>query len=147
MNHQFCTFRVADYLYGVDVLDVQEVISLQPMTRLPLGPSEIRGLINLRGQIVAAIDMRRRFGLPPAAPERAPVNVVVRVDDNAVSLLADTIGDVVEIDEADTSPIPETVPPEVRAMLRNIYKFDRELLHVIDVRHAAGVAPEMGAAR
>jgi purine-binding chemotaxis protein CheW len=69
MNHQFCTFQLDQLLFGVPVLDVQEVIRGQEMTRVPLAPAAIRGLINLRGQIVSAIDLRQRLSLAPAAAD------------------------------------------------------------------------------
>src|SRR5579863_8804310 len=84
---QFATFFVADLFFGVDVLRVQEVLRFQQMTPVPLAPDVIEGLINLRGQIVTAIDMRRRLRLPPRAGEKTPMNMVVRSEDGAVSLL------------------------------------------------------------
>src|SRR5437763_10143678 len=94
---QFSTFFVADLFFGVDVLRVQEVLRFQPMTRVPQAPEVIEGLINLRGQIVTAIDMRRRLRLPPRGAEHAPMNMVVRTEGGAVSLLVDEIGDVLDV--------------------------------------------------
>src|SRR5580698_9899881 len=91
---QFSTLFVADLFFGVDVLRVQEVLRFQEMTRVPQAPGVIEGLINLRGQIVTAIDMRRRLGLPLRGEGHAPMNMVVRTEDGAVSLLVDEIGDV-----------------------------------------------------
>ena len=75
---QFSTFFVADLFFGVDVLRVQEVLRFQQMTRVPQAPEVIEGLIKLRGQIVTAIDMRRRLRLPPRAGDQTPMNMVVR---------------------------------------------------------------------
>src|SRR5437763_3707389 len=86
---QFSTFFVADLFFGVDVLRVQEVLRFQQMTHVPKAPEVIEGLINLRGQIVTAIDLRRRLRLPPRAGDLTPTNVVIRTDDSAVSLLVD----------------------------------------------------------
>src|SRR6185436_18059451 len=97
---QFSTFFVADLFFGVDVLRVQEVLRFQQMTRVPQAPEVIEGLINLRGQIVTAIDMRRRLQLQPRGGDQTPMNMVVRTEDGAVSLLVDEIGDVVDVDEA-----------------------------------------------
>jgi purine-binding chemotaxis protein CheW len=145
MTRQLCTFRVGPFFYGVDVLDVQEVISAQPLTRVPLASRELRGLINLRGQIVAAIDLRRRLGFDDADPDGPPMNVVVRVGGNAVSFLVDEIGDVVEIDETLASAIPDTVPESARRLVTEVHKFDHELLHVIDAVRAAALPAETGA--
>ena len=145
MTRQLCTFRVGSFLYGVDVLDVQEVISAQPLTRVPLASRELRGLINLRGQIVAAIDLRRRLGFDDSDPGGPPMNVVVRVGGNAVSFLVDEIGDVVEVDESLSSAIPDTVPEAIRRLVTEVYKFDHELLHVVDAVRAAALPAESGA--
>src|SRR5206468_4583870 len=94
--------------FGVDVLTVQEVICYQEMTRVPLASKVVSGLINLRGQIVTAIDLRRRLELRERPADRLPMNVVVRTDDGAVSLLVDEIGDVLEVDEESFERPPET---------------------------------------
>ncbi|MGE0443293.1 MAG: chemotaxis protein CheW, partial [Gemmatimonadales bacterium] len=113
-SQQFCTFQVADLFFGIEVLQVQEVIRSLEMTRVPLAPPCIEGLINLRGQIVTAIDLRTRLGLPIRENEEPPMNVVVRTDDGALSLLVDAIGDVIETnDEAFERP-PETLPADAR---------------------------------
>ena len=96
-SQQFCTFFVDGQFFGVPVQHVQEVIRYQEMTRVPLVPRVIRGLINLRGQIVVAIDLRRRLNASERPEGQLPMNVVVRTGDGAVSLLVDEIGDVLEV--------------------------------------------------
>src|SRR5258708_40166530 len=91
---RFSTFFVADLFFGIDVLRVQEALRCQPMTRVPKAPGVIEVLMNLRGQIVTAIDMRRLLHLPDRKEGAQPMNVVIRTDDGAVSLLVDEIGDV-----------------------------------------------------
>jgi chemotaxis signal transduction protein len=98
-TRQFCTFFVDDLFLGIDVQQIQEVIRYQAMTRVPLAAASISGLINLRGQIVTAIDLRCRLGLPLRKPGESPMNVVVRDGDNVISLLVDRIGDVLEVDD------------------------------------------------
>ena len=106
-RRQLCTFRLGDLYLGVDARQVQEVLTHRPMTRVPLAPPEVRGLINLRGQIVPAVDLRRRLELPPAA--ETALNVVIRHEGGAVSFLVDEIGDVIDVDEANFEPLPETL--------------------------------------
>src|SRR5215468_4965940 len=106
---QYCTFFVGGHYFGLDVLKVQEVIRYQEMTRVPLAPPEVRGLINLRGQIVTAIDLRRRLELSERPADQLPVNVVVQTDDGAVSLLVDEIGDVLEVREKLFERPPDTL--------------------------------------
>ncbi len=133
---QFCTFFLGDLFLGIEVLSVQEVIRAQDMTRVPLAPRAVRGLINLRGQIVTAIDLRERLGLPPLGGDRVPMNVVVRTEEGAVSLLADEIGDVLEVNPADYEDPPETLDPVARELIRGVYKLADRLLLVLDTERA-----------
>lgn len=135
-GHQFCTFFLNGSYFGIDVLKVQEVIRYQVMTRVPLAPPVVRGLINLRGQIVTAIDLRRRLDLPDRAADRLPVNVVVQTDDGAVSLLVDEIGDVLEVPEEAFEQPPETLKGTARDLIRGAYKLDGRLLLVLDTERA-----------
>ena len=129
---QFSTFIVADLFFGVDVLHVQEVLRSQQMTSVPQAPDVIEGLINLRGQIVTAIDMRRRLGLPPRAGGHAPMNMVVRTSDGAVSLLVDEIGDVLDMDASTFERPPHNLDPAARDLIRGVYKLKDRLLLVLD---------------
>ncbi len=141
---QFATFFVADLFFGVDVLNVQEVLCFQQMTRVPQAPGVIEGLINLRGQIVTAIDMRGRLRLPPRAPELKPMNMVVRTIDGAVSLLVDEIGDVLDVDPATYDSPPENLAPAARELICGVHKLKDRLLLVLDAERtvdlAAGIA-------
>src|SRR5580704_4607440 len=96
---QFSTFVVERLLLGVEVEKVQEVIRYHAMTWVPLAPPVVKGLINLRGQIVTAVDLRRRLGLRDRDLGVQPMNVVIRHEDGAVSLLVDEIGDVLEVED------------------------------------------------
>jgi purine-binding chemotaxis protein CheW len=133
LNRQYATFEVAGAYFGIDVLQVQEVLRYQDMTSVPLAPAVIEGLINLRGQIVTALDMRRRLGLPPRADGQIAMNVVVRTEEGAVSLLVDEIGDVVEVDSASFERPPDNLDPAIRDLVRGIHKLKDRLLLVIDI--------------
>jgi purine-binding chemotaxis protein CheW len=131
-THQLCTFAIDDLLFGVEVTHVQEVIRYQPMTRVPLAPAIIRGLINLRGQIVTALDMRARLELPPREGE-LPMNVVLRTNDGVVSLLVDEIGDVVQPDASAFERVPATIGGPLRDLVDGVYKLDGRLLLLLAV--------------
>jgi purine-binding chemotaxis protein CheW len=131
--HQYCTFYLDGHYFGLDVLKVQEIIRYQEMTRVPLAPPVIRGLINLRGQIVTAIDLRRRLELSERRDEAQPVNVVVRTDDGAISLLVDEIGDVLEVQEESFERPPETLQGTARELICGAYKLKDRLLLILDV--------------
>lgn len=135
-SRQFCTFYVDGLFLGIDVQQIQEVIRYQAMTRVPLAAAAISGLINLRGQIVTAIDLRCRLGLPLRKAEETPMNVVVRDGDNAVSLLVDRIGDVLEVDEDLFELPPSTVRVSVRGLIVGAYKLPDRLLLVLDTEQA-----------
>jgi len=135
---QFCTFFLKDQFFGVPVQHVQEVIRYQEMTRVPLTPQVIRGLINLRGQIVMAVDLRRRFAMEDRPESQLPMNVVVRTDDGAVSFLVDEIGDVLEVEEDSFERPPETVQGQARELVRGVYKLKERLMLVLDTERAVG---------
>lgn len=133
---QFCTFHLGELFLGVDVLRVQEVIRPQPMTRVPLAHPVVRGLINLRGQIVTALDLRRRLALPDAPTDRPAMNVVVQSDEGAVSLLVDEIGEVLTVSDELFEQPPETLRGEARELLLGAYKLTERLLLILDPERA-----------
>lgn len=129
---QYCTFFVDGQFFGIPVQQVQEVIRYQVMTRVPLMPPVIRGLINLRGQIVVAIDLRRRLCASERAKEQLPMNVVVRTADGAVSLLVDEIGDVLEVQDDTFERPPDTLRSASREFVLGVHKLPRRLLLILD---------------
>ena len=140
-TRQYCTFNIDGALFGVDVRQVQEVIRCQPMTRVPLAHQVVSGLINLRGQIVTAIDMRRRLGLPERAEGDLPLNVVIRQDDAPVSLLVDEIDDVVDIDGESVGAPPQTVRAQWRELIAGVHQLDDRLLLILAIDQV--VNPEL----
>jgi len=136
VEQQFCTFTVAGLFFGVEVLKVQEVIRYQEMTPVPLAPAVVNGLINLRGQIVTAIDLRRSLELSPRPEGMLPMNVVVRTPDGAVSLLVDEIGDVVNVDSSAFERPPETLSRVASELISGVYKLEKRLLLVLDTEKA-----------
>lgn len=133
---QFATFHVGGLYFGVDVVKVQEVLAAQPMTSVPQAHGVVRGLINLRGQIVTAIDMRRRLGLEPPAGGEAPMNVVLRSEEGAVSLLVDQIGDVVEVPAQESDAPPPNLAPEWRELIEAVFPMADRLLLVLACERA-----------
>ena len=137
---QFCTFYLDKVLFGVELRGVQEVIQQVELTDVPLAPAVVGGLINLRGQIVTAIDLRRRLELPERPDDIRPVNVVVRTRDGAVSLLVDEIGDVVEVEQDTFEAPPETLQGKIRMVILGVHKLDRQLMHLLDIEKACETA-------
>jgi purine-binding chemotaxis protein CheW len=136
---QFCTFTLGDLHFGIETLHVQEVIRNREMTRIPLAPGAVRGLINLRGQIVTAIDLGQRLELPGREGTEASVHVVVNVDGAAVSMLVDSIGDVVDAVSNSFERPPDTLDEWVRELILGVHKLEGRLLLVLDVVKATDV--------
>jgi purine-binding chemotaxis protein CheW len=132
-ERQFSTFYLDRQYFGIDVLKVQEIIGPQSMTRVPLAPPVVRGLINLRGQIVTAIDLRRRLDMRERSEDERPVNVIVQSDDGAVSLLVDEIGDVLDVPDELFDPPPDMLMSKARDVILGAYKLDQRLMLVLDV--------------
>ena len=135
-----CTFHVGQLYLGVDVLKVQEVLKAQQMTLVPLADRTVSGLMNLRGQIVTAFDLRRRLGLADRDDAKPAINVVVRTPDGPVSLQVDEIGDVLELDNEQCEPVPNTLQGLPSELIHGVYKLDRQLLMVLDTERTLGIA-------
>jgi purine-binding chemotaxis protein CheW len=137
-SQQFCTFYLDKLLFGVESQEIQEVIRCLDLTEVPLAPPTIHGLMNLRGQIVTALDLRRRLELQPR-PDGMPVmGVVVRTPEGAVSLLVDEIGDVVEVNDQSFEALPETLHGELRNVIVGVHKLDKQLMHVLNTGRVHG---------
>jgi purine-binding chemotaxis protein CheW len=141
-SQQYCTFFVGGLFFGVEVMKVQEVIRYQQLTSVPLAPPEIGGLINLRGQIVTAVRMRKRLGLPDCEDDELPMNIVLTGSHGPVSLLVDEIGDVLEVQSEDFEAPPETIADEVRGLITGIFKLEDKLMLVLDTESAITVSCE-----
>ena len=135
-RQQFCTFFLDGYLFGIELLKVQEVIQQLEFTEVPLAPPVVRGLLNLRGQIVMGIDLRRQLGLRDQEAGKPTMNVVIRSGEDAISLMVDDIGDVVEVSQDSFEPPPETLRGSVRSVILGVHKLDKQLMHVLDTERA-----------
>ncbi|MFL6108582.1 MAG: chemotaxis protein CheW [Marmoricola sp.] len=142
---QYCTFWVDGLFFGVSVTVVQEVLRYQPLTAVPSAPEAIQGLINLRGQIVTAVDLRCRLGLPQRPDDALPMNVIVRSRGEVVSLLVDDIGDVITAQNKtggalDLEPVPANVPSVVQDVVSGVLALPDAILLVLDADRAADVS-------
>lgn len=129
---QFCTFYLGNDLFGVPVLDVQEVVRQQEITAVPLAPPVVRGLINLRGNIVSSIDMRRLLNMDALVDESQSINVITKVADGLVSLLVDYIGDVIEAPDENLEPVPGTLENELKHIITKVCKLPGNLLMILN---------------
>jgi purine-binding chemotaxis protein CheW len=134
-GRQYATFEVADELFGVEVHAVQEVLAFSEYTAVPLAPPSVAGLFNLRGQVIAAVDLRVRLGLPARTLEGPVMNVILRADGEPVSLLVDRIGDVIEVAD-EIEPLPDTIAGPRRDLVLGTLKLADRLLLALDVAKA-----------
>ena len=131
-RRQYAACVVGDLLVGVKVEAVQEVTGGAELTPVPLAPPLVSGLLNLRGHIVTAIDLRRALQVRDRMPAERPVNLILRTDAGSVSLLVDQVGDVVDVDDDDFETSPPTLRGRLRELIAGAYKLDGKLLLVLE---------------
>ena len=134
-QRKLCTFVIGNELFAVGVEHVQEVLREQELTVVPHAPAMVRGLINLRGQIVTAMDMRVRLGVQPRSPTEA-IHVLLRTDHGLVSMMVDDVGDVLDLDESTFEAVPETTPQRFREIVSGVYKLKDRLVLALVVERA-----------
>src|SRR5580704_5394229 len=139
--HQFCTFYLDRLLFGIESQKIQEVVTYRELRPVPLAPPVVSGLMNLRGQVVVALELRRRLELADRPPGMIPVCLMVRTDQGPVCLLADEVGNVVEVAEQTFEPSPETLAPRLRSLILGVHKLEGQLMHVLDTEQACEILP------
>lgn len=130
---EYVTMTVADQLFGIPVLTVQDVLGPQRITRIPLSPPEIAGALNLRGRIVTAIDVRRRLALPARSADTSSMSVVVDHKGELYSLIVDAVGEVMSLPADSYERNPATLDPRWREVSGGIYRLKGKLLVVLEV--------------
>jgi purine-binding chemotaxis protein CheW len=128
----YATFRVGKRLYGIDVTRVQEITKALPCTRVPLAPKYVIGLINLRGQIATAVDLKELFDLKTEPPVQC-MSVFCEIKGSLLSLIVDEVGDVVEVDDSSFEDTPDTVPRKIKSLMSGVYKIPGDLLSILEV--------------
>ena len=132
-SEDFVSFTIADQLFGIPVLRVQDVLASYKITRIPLAPAEIMGQLNLRGRVVTAIDIRRRIGLSPRNQDDKVMSIVVENDGELYSLVVDSVGEVLSLSSTAFEAGPPTLDPSFRTYATGVYRLDHGLLVVLDV--------------
>lgn len=147
MTHsiQLCTFRLGSLHLGIDVLSVQEVIKCPALTPVPLAPQEIEGLLNLRGQILTAIDLRRQFSLAENEDigNEGKMLIIVRTRNVEAALLVDSVGDVIDVNDESFEETTANVPASVRPYIIGVHKLEKRLLHVLDAEATASIVSSL----
>lgn len=132
-TQDYVTLTIADQLFGIPVLTVQDILGPQKITRIPLAPPEVAGSLNLRGRIVTALDVRLRLGLAPRAEGEPAMSVVVDHRGESYSLLVDQVGEVLSLKSSDYERNPPTLDARWREFSDGIYRLNGQLLVVIHV--------------
>jgi len=130
---EFVTVTIADQLFGIPVLQVQDVLGPQRITRIPLAPPEIAGSLNLRGRIVTAVDVRLRLGLPPRPAGADDMSIAVEHGGELYSLMVDGVGEVLALRPQQFERSPATIDATWREVSTGIYRLDNRLMVVLDV--------------
>lgn len=131
----FVTFTVANHYFGVPVMRVQDILTPDAIASVPLGPAEVRGLINLRGRIVTVIDVRTRLSLEASADDAKGPGKCVTVENEGefYTLLVDSVGDVVSLHEQEREANPATLDPLWRELADGVFRTGDKLLVTLDV--------------
>lgn len=138
-SSDYLTIIISGQMFGIPVLQIQDVLGPQKVTRIPLAPPEVAGSLNLRGRIVTAIDVRRRLGMDAAeAGKNRNMSVVVEHQDELYSLVIDRVGDVLTLHEKDFEDNPPTLDPLWRNVSMGVYRLEKELLVILDVARLLG---------
>ena len=137
LSHLWATFVLADEMFAVRVEDVQEVLQDQPLTPVPMAPAYIAGLINLRGQIVPAVDLRRRLHFADGS-QPARNMLVLKLPEGWVSIMVDAIGDVLSVQETSWQLPPDTLAAAHRRLVDRVCPIDGHMLISLNVAALPG---------
>jgi purine-binding chemotaxis protein CheW len=143
---EFVTFTIAGQLFGLPIARVQDVFKPVRMTRVPLAAAEIAGVLNLRGRIVTAVDMRKRLDVKRRESGDAPMAIGIEVRSESFGLLVDAVGEVLKLPDAQREPNPINLDRQLAALSAGIYRLDGQLLVVLDIDHVLDLRGDAAAA-
>jgi len=143
---EYVTVFIGGQLFGLPISRVQDVFMPDRLTRVPLAPPEIAGVLNLRGRIVTTIDMRRRLGLPPRDDNKPSMAVGIELKGESYGLLIDTVGEVMKLGEATLEPNPVNLDPRLARVSGGVHRLDGQLMVILDVDYVLNGSAETLAA-
>jgi purine-binding chemotaxis protein CheW len=143
---EYVTVMIGGQLFGLPISRVQDVFMPDRITRVPLSAPEIAGVLNLRGRIVTAIDMRRRLGLPPRTDDKPAMAVGIEFKGESYGLLIDTVGEVMKLGEDTREPNPVNLDGRLARVSGGVHRLDGQLMVILDVDHVLNTASEAMAA-
>ena len=143
---EYVTAMIGGQLFGLPIVHVQDVFMPERLTRVPLAPPEIAGVLNLRGRIVTLIDLRRRFGLGQREDGHASMAIGVEARGESYGLLIDSVGEVLKLDAAAREPNPINLDQRLACVSAGIHRLDGQLLIVVDVDRVLDIGAKAAAA-
>jgi len=144
--NEYVTAFVGGQLFGLPILRVQDVFAPERLTRVPLAPPEIAGVLNLRGRIITLIDLCRRLEMPRTVIELQPMAIGIEAAGESYALLVDTIGEVLKLDDSAREANPINLDPKIARVSAGIYRLDGQLLVVLDVDRVLDIGGKAQAA-
>ena len=130
---QWVTFRLADETYGINVMQVQEVLRMTEIAPVPGAPDYVLGIINLRGNVVTVMDTRKRFGLMPTEADDATRIVIIEAEDQVVGILVDSVAEVVYLKQSDIETAPNVGNEESSRYIQGVANRNEGLLILVDL--------------
>jgi purine-binding chemotaxis protein CheW len=143
---EFVTFTIAGQMFGLPIARVQDVFKPARITRVPLAGAEIAGVLNLRGRIVTAIDMRHRLEVKRREAGDALMAIGIEAKGESFGLLVDAVGEVLKLPEADREPNPINLDRKLAALSAGVYRLEGQLLVVLDIDRVLDLRAEAAAA-
>ncbi len=143
---EYVTIMIGEQLFGLPIARVQDVFMPERLTRVPLASREVAGVLNLRGRIVTAIDMRARLGLPTTASDRPAMAVGVDLRGESYGLLIDSIGEVLKLADDSREVNPINLDPRMAKMAAGVHRLDGQLMVVLDVDRVLDISSDLRAA-
>ena len=139
---EYVTVMIGGQLFGLPISRVQDVFMPDRITRVPLSVPEIAGVLNLRGRIVTAVDMRRRLGLPPRSDDKPAMAVGIELKGESYGLLIDTVGEVMKLGEATLEPNPVNLDARLAHVSGGVHRLDGQLMVILDVDSVLNASAE-----
>ena len=143
---EYVTVMIGGQLFGLPISRVQDVFMPDRVTRVPLSAPEIAGVLNLRGRIVTAVDMRRRLGLPPRTDDRPSMAVGIELKGESYGLLIDTVGEVMKLGDDTREPNPVNLDPRLARVSGGVHRLEGQLMVILDVDRVLNTSAEPMAA-
>ena len=130
---EYVTAMIGGQLFGLPILHVQDVFIPERLTRVPLAPPEIAGVLNLRGRIVTAVDLRLRLGMAPRSDGRPPMAVGIELKGESYGLLIDAVGEVMKLASATREPNPVNLDARLARVSAGVHRLEGQLMVILDV--------------